>query len=63
MQADPVSVRVGDDTHAHVGRGVVEVTHQVHGLRTALWAQQNVQLLGPGDLIWGPVRNRTTAMK
>ena len=63
MQADPVSVRVGDDTQAHVGRCVVEVTHQVHGLRTALGAQQDVELLRPDDLIRSPVRNRTTAMK
>ena len=55
MEADPVSVRVGDDTQAHVGRGVVEVTHQVHGLRGSLGAQQNVQLLRPDYLIGGPV--------
>jgi len=55
MQADPISVRVSDDTEAHVGRGVVEVTDQVHGLWAALGAQQAVELLGPDNLIGGPV--------
>lgn len=36
VQADPVTVRVSDETQAHVGSGVVEVADQIHCLRTAL---------------------------
>lgn len=63
MQADPITVGVSNDTQAHVSSGVVEVTDEVHGLWAALGAQHRVQLLGPNDLIGGPVRNLTAAMK
>lgn len=35
VQADPIVVRVGDEAQAHVGRGVVEVTDEIHGLRAS----------------------------
>lgn len=56
VQADPVLVRVCDDTQAHVGRGVVEVANEIHRLGTPLGTQQGVQFSGSdhliGRLIW-----------
>lgn len=51
MQADPVVVRVGDDTQAHVGSGVVQVAQQVHRSAAALRTQQGVQLPTPEQLV------------
>lgn len=42
VQADPVAVRVCDEAQAHVGSGVVEVTDQIHRLRTAFGAQHAI---------------------
>lgn len=57
VQADPVAVGEADAAQAHVGRGVVEVAHQVHGLRAPLGTQQLVELLGTKDLIGHCVRD------
>lgn len=39
VHADPVVVRVGDETQAHVGGGVVQVAQQVHRRAAALRSQ------------------------
>lgn len=51
VKTDPVFVRIWNETQAHVGGGVVEITNQVHCSRTAFWTQHGIQLSGPDDLI------------
>lgn len=51
VQADPVVIRVGDDTQAHVGSGVVQVAQQVHRSAASLRTQQGVQLPTPEQLV------------
>ena len=58
VEADPVREGIGDDTEAHVGRGVVQVTKQVHSLCTPLGPQLDVQLLGSTHFIWAGICHR-----
>ena len=63
VEADPVREGIGDDTEAHVGRGVVQVTKQVHSLCTPLGPQLEVQLLGTTHFIWAGICHRGAGRK
>lgn len=60
VQAHPIGL-VSNDTDAHVGRGVVQITEQIHGLLAAPGPQLGVQLLGPPHLVRGILAYRGAA--
>lgn len=52
VQADPVAVRVCDETQPGVCSGVVQVTQQIDCLCTSFRAQKSVELLRADHLVW-----------